>query len=49
VVDAATGRTLLNVTMMSGEGIRPALIVPGAHNDVFVGKPHGLTRLYFDA
>lgn len=46
-VDAATGRTLLNVTMSSGEGIRPALIVPGGNNDVFVGKPNGLTRLYF--
>ena len=46
-VDAATGKTLLNVTIMSDEGMRPALIVPGANNDVLVAKPNGLNRMYF--
>ena len=47
-VDAATGRTLLNVTIMEGEGMRPALIVPGGNNDVLVAKPNGLNRMYFE-
>lgn len=46
VADAATGDILLNTTILAGEGMRPALIVPGGHNDVLVGKPTGLNRMY---
>jgi hypothetical protein len=48
VADASTGGILLNMTIMSGQGMKPALIVPGAHNDVIVAKPNGLNRLYID-
>ncbi len=46
VADTATGNILLNTTILAGEGMRPALIVPGGHNDVLVAKPTGLNRMY---
>jgi len=48
VADTATGQVLMNVTIMEGEGIKPALIVPGGNNDVLVAKANGLNRMYFD-
>lgn len=48
VADASTGEVLLNTTILAGEGMRPALIVPGGHNDVLVAKPTGLNRMYMD-
>ncbi len=48
VADASTGQVLLNTTILAGEGMRPALIVPGGHNDVLVAKPTGLNRMYMD-
>lgn len=47
VANASNGHILLNVTLLAGEGMRPALIVPGANNDVLVAKPTGLNRMYF--
>jgi len=48
VADARNGEILLNTTILAGEGMRPALIVPGGHNDVLVGKPTGLNRMYIN-
>jgi len=38
---------LLNVTVMEGEGMKPALVAPGANNDVLVSRKNGLNRIYF--
>lgn len=44
IVDAASGEVLLRKEFT--RGITPSLMVPGAHNDVFVGTPDGVARLY---
>lgn len=46
VADTATGDILLNMTVSVGEGLKPSLIVPGANNDVIIGTPTGISRLY---
>lgn len=46
VADTATGKVLLNMTVSVGDGLKPSLIVPGAHNDVIIGTPTGISRLY---
>ena len=46
VADAATGRLLLNVSIAPREGAQASVIVPGAHNDVFIGTRLGLLRIY---
>jgi hypothetical protein len=46
VADTATGNVLLNMTVSVGDGLKPSLIVPGAHNDVIIGTPTGISRLY---
>jgi hypothetical protein len=48
VADTNTGKVLLNTTLSTRGGIRPALIMPGAHNDVLIGGTSGLVRLYFN-
>jgi hypothetical protein len=46
VADAATGQVLLNVSIAPAEGVQASVIVPGAHNDVFIGTRLGLLRIY---
>lgn len=44
--DAATGEVLANISIAPLEGIQPSVIVPGAHNDVYIGTKEGLLRIY---
>jgi hypothetical protein len=46
VADVESGEVLLNMTVSRGEGLKPSLIVPGAHDDVIIGTPTGISRLY---
>mmetsp|Transcript_15492 Transcript_15492/g.29186 ORF Transcript_15492/g.29186 Transcript_15492/m.29186 type:complete len:559 (+) Transcript_15492:66-1742(+) len=46
VADTETGQVLVNTTMSRQDGIHPSMIVPGAYNDVIIGTPVGLSRLY---
>jgi hypothetical protein len=46
VADTETGKVLVNATMSREDGIRPSMIVPGAHNDVIIGTSSGISRLY---
>jgi hypothetical protein len=46
VADVETGEVMLNMTVSEGEGLKPSLIVPGAHDDVIIGTPTGISRLY---
>lgn len=48
VANASTGAVLANVTIARDEGIRLTMIIPGAFNDVYLGTPEGLTRVYLD-
>lgn len=48
VGDTSNGNILANVTLSNGIGLKPSLIVPGAHNDVIIGTNTGITRLYVD-
>eukprot|EP00981_Chlorochromonas_danica_P006812 scaffold1491_cov167-Ochromonas_danica.AAC.4 len=44
IVDGDTGREIVRKEF--SEGVNPSLIVPGAHDDVIVGTPKGVARLY---
>jgi hypothetical protein len=46
VADTETGRVLVNATISREDGIRPSMIVPGAHDDVIIGTSVGISRLY---
>ena len=46
VASAATGAVLANISIARNEGIKISMIVPGPRNDVFVGTPGGLRRIY---
>lgn len=46
VADTATGNILCNITISENEGMNPALVVPGGHNDVILSSRSGLTRIY---
>lgn len=46
IADAETGQILVNTTLSTEDGIRPSMIVPGAHNDVIIGTSSGVSRLY---
>mmetsp|Transcript_3156 Transcript_3156/g.4892 ORF Transcript_3156/g.4892 Transcript_3156/m.4892 type:complete len:550 (-) Transcript_3156:135-1784(-) len=46
IADTSTGRVVANVSLFQGNGMRSSVIVPGAHNDVIIGTPSGLSRLY---
>jgi len=47
VANAENGEILANKTISQiGEGIQASLIVPGKHNDIFIGTAKGLTRIF---
>jgi len=47
VANAETGDIIANKTISQvGEGIQASIIVPGKHNDIFIGTTNGLTRIY---
>jgi hypothetical protein len=46
VADSATGKIIANVTIAEDQGLSPSLLVPGKHNDVFVGTLKQLSRIY---
>lgn len=46
VADTETGRVLVNTSISREDGIRPSMIVPGAHDDVIIGTSVGISRLY---
>jgi hypothetical protein len=48
VADTHTGNIIANITVNHGDGYKASLVVPGAHNDVFVGTPEGIARIYLD-
>eukprot|EP00602_Paraphysomonas_sp_CaronLab_P009241 CAMPEP_0185035846 /NCGR_PEP_ID=MMETSP1103-20130426/27903_1 /TAXON_ID=36769 /ORGANISM="Paraphysomonas bandaiensis, Strain Caron Lab Isolate" /LENGTH=555 /DNA_ID=CAMNT_0027573117 /DNA_START=5 /DNA_END=1672 /DNA_ORIENTATION=+ len=48
VADTHTGEIMVNTTVFYGTGMKPSLIVPGAHNDIIMGTPTGIARFYVD-
>ena len=48
IADSRTGQIKVNVSLGDATGVNPSLLVPGVHNDVFIGVPSGVARLYAD-
>jgi hypothetical protein len=46
VADSRTGEIRVNVSLKEATGVNPSLLVPGKNNDVFIGVPSGVARLY---
>jgi len=46
VADTLTGKILANITVGVSEEMRISMIIPGAHNDVFLGTAGALVRVY---
>jgi hypothetical protein len=46
IVNTTTGHIQVNYTIPHIQGINPSLIVPGGHDDVFLGSRNGVIRLY---
>ena len=46
VADTLTGSLIANVTVATSQKMRISMIIPGAHNDVFLGTSEGLVRVY---
>jgi hypothetical protein len=49
VADVESGEVLLNMTVSRGEGLKMSLIIPGAHDDVIIGTPTGISRVYVNS
>lgn len=49
VANSTNGDVLANVTVAENEGMKISMIIPGPNNDIFVGTPTGLTRIYIPA
>lgn len=48
IVDSQTGRTLARKRLPEGPGVHPSLLVPGKNNDLFLGTPFGILRVFYD-
>jgi hypothetical protein len=46
VANATDGTVLANITVAENEGVKISMIIPGPRNDLFIGTPTGLTRVY---
>jgi hypothetical protein len=46
VADVQTGEVRANISLGHAVGMNPSLLVPGVNNDVFIGVPGGIARLY---
>jgi len=46
VANTTNGEVLANVSVTDNEGVKISMIIPGPRNDLFIGTPTGLTRVY---
>lgn len=46
VADSGTGAILANVSLFVADGFMASMIINGVNNDVFVGGPVSLSRIY---
>jgi hypothetical protein len=49
LADTRNGQVIFNISLAEhGYGTNPSLLVPGKNNDVFIGVPKGVVRIYTD-